>query len=81
MATEKEMQAALDQIEGIVAASSAEAFAMPTAQSLCAQYEKIKKHLEIALPLIEKFIPIYGSKIAGAIRFLMTIADTVCPAV
>lgn len=81
MATEKEMLAALDQIEGIVAESSMKALAIPTAQSLCVQYGKIRKYLEIALPLFEKFIPIYGSKIAGAIRFLMTIADTVCPAV
>lgn len=77
MATDKEMLDALDRIEGIVSEPGERALALPTAKSLCDQYLKIKKSLLIALPLIDR-IPVYGSKIAGAIRFLMAIADTVC---
>ena len=46
--------------------------------AICKQYKSIKPLLQAALPLIEK-IPLYGSKIATAIRFLMTIADVACP--
>jgi hypothetical protein len=45
---------------------------------LCEKYQKIKPWLSRALGLIEK-IPVYGSKIALAIRFLMGIADVACP--
>lgn len=46
--------------------------------AICKQYKAIKPLLETALPLIEK-IPVYGAKIAAAIRFLMKIADVACP--
>lgn len=46
--------------------------------AICKQYKAIKPLLQTALPLVEK-IPVYGPKIAIAIRFLMGIADVACP--
>lgn len=46
---------------------------------LCAIYKKIRGSLEAILPVV-KVIPVYGPKLAAAIQFLMTVADTVCPA-
>jgi len=80
MATDIEMLKALDKIESIVEKQGMDKLAVPTAKALCADYGKIKKYLEISLPLIDK-IPVYGKKIAGAIRLLMTIADAICPAI
>ncbi|MDP9177770.1 MAG: hypothetical protein M3O61_08825 [Gemmatimonadota bacterium] len=48
-------------------------------KSLCRDYQRIKSFLEKALPFIEK-IPMWGKQIAAAIRLLMGIADTLCPA-
>jgi hypothetical protein len=45
---------------------------------LCKQYMSLKPLLETALPLIER-IPVYGQKIGSALRFLMRLADVVCP--
>lgn len=45
---------------------------------LCEQYRRIKPLLETAIRLVQA-IPVYGPRIAAAIRFLMTIADQVCP--
>lgn len=45
---------------------------------LCKGYKAIKPLLSTALPLIER-IPVYGPKIALAVRFLMRLADVVCP--
>ncbi len=45
----------------------------------CKVYNQIKPWLTTALPLIEK-IPMYGKKIAVAIRTLMQIADVACAA-
>jgi len=80
MATEKEMLDALDKIDAVIAKPGMKPLAAPSAKSLCDEYKKIRAWLEIVLPFIEK-IPVYGSKIAGAIRFLMTLADTACPVV
>lgn len=46
---------------------------------LCATYKKIRGSLEAVLPVV-KVIPVYGPKLAVAIQFLITLADTVCPA-
>jgi len=46
--------------------------------SLCATYHTIKPFLSGVLWLVEK-IPKIGGKIAGAIRFLMSVADVACP--
>lgn len=45
---------------------------------LCEQYRRYRRYLELALGLIER-IPVYGPKVAKAIRFLMAIADNCCP--
>lgn len=45
---------------------------------LCKKYRAIKPLLETALPLVER-IPVYGPKIALALRFMMRLADVVCP--
>lgn len=45
---------------------------------LCAQYHRLKPLLATAIKLVQA-IPIYGPRIANAIRFLMTLADQVCP--
>ena len=50
------------------------------APNICKEYEKIKPLLKTALALIER-IPVYGKKIGAAIRFLMQVADTVCPVI
>ena len=44
----------------------------------CDTYRTYRPILMAALPLISK-IPIYGSKIAAAIQFLVQIGDSVCP--
>jgi len=46
--------------------------------AVCQKYQTIKPLLLTALTLIDK-IPLYGSKIATAIRFLMGMADMACP--
>ena len=76
MSTEKAALDALTEIEKEVSGTEGRTRG---AEDLCAQYKKIKKYLNIALPFIEK-IPTYGNKVAVAIRFLMTLADKVCPA-
>ena len=48
------------------------------ADDLCEQYQRYRRYLELALGLIER-IPVYGRKVAKAIRFLMAIADNYCP--
>lgn len=63
---------ALDKIEKTVAGQKA-------GTDVCATYAKIKPLLEAALPLIAA-IPVYGPKIAAAIKFLMALADKVCAA-
>ena len=70
---------ALEQIHSEVGgtAGGATADALDRNQ-LCEQYRRIKPLLETAIRLVQA-IPVYGPRIAAAIRFLMTIADQVCP--
>lgn len=49
------------------------------ADDLCKQYMTLRPLIVAVLPFIEK-IPLYGKKIADVIRFLMSIADKICPA-
>jgi hypothetical protein len=72
---EKEALEALANIESVVTAPKAEAV---NVVELCKQYTQIKPWLETALGLIEK-IPVYGKKIAAAVRFLIQIVDFACP--
>jgi hypothetical protein len=79
--SEKEALQALERIGRAVErfeSSRADTESLDLRQA-CKVYNQIKPFLKTALPLIER-IPIYGSKIAAAIRTLMQIADTVCPA-
>ena len=76
MATEEKMLAALKT----ASEKAIEARSKKDATDLCEYYKAVRPLIVIVLPLIEK-IPVYGKKIADVIRFLMTIADKVCPAV
>ena len=76
MATKSDHAAALkalDKIDTILNKPAAAA----GVEDLCKTYAKIKPLLETALTLVI-LIPIYGAKIAAAIKFLMSIADKAC---
>ena len=77
MAVEQEGLEALDMIERILREQE-ELRRLPDLGQLCEQYHNIKPLVEKALGLID-MIPIYGSKIALAIRFLTKVADLACP--
>ncbi|HVF51682.1 MAG TPA: hypothetical protein VNA19_16475 [Pyrinomonadaceae bacterium] len=51
---------------------------VPDIGQLCEQYNRLKPTLEIVVRIVER-IPVYGSKAAQAIRFLMGLADMACP--
>ena len=74
MSNESDALKALDKIEKSLQPIDTKGASQ---KELCTEYKKIKKFLEKALGLIEK-IPVYGKKIATAIKFLMHIADTIC---
>ena len=75
MTTENEGLEALDRIESIVTEPIIdEALNLG---AVCGKYKKIKPLLTTALTFIG-MIPVYGSKIAVAVRFLMSVADTAC---
>lgn len=67
---------ALEQLDSHIGGASA-ADALDRNQ-MCEQYRRIKPLLNTAITLVQA-IPVYGPRIAAAIRFLMGIADTVCP--
>ncbi len=77
MSTDAKALEALDTIEREIGATE-RSLAGIDVSKLCEQYKNIKPMLQLALNLVDK-IPIYGSKIASAIRFLMTLADAACP--
>ena len=69
---------ALNRIATVVGAGKAPVGAAAgVGQMVCDTYAEVKGLLRVALPLIRR-IPVYGSKIAAAIQFLMTIADAYC---
>ena len=78
MSTEQEGLEALNQIESTLQEQE-EVRGLPDLGQICAQYRNIKPLVEKALGLVE-IIPIYGSKISLAIRFLTKVADLACPA-
>ena len=71
----EEALAALERIESEFGQSRLESAVDPG--QICQQYQQIKPLLNTALTLVQA-IPIYGPRIAGAIRLLMGIADTLC---
>ena len=77
MPKEHEGLEALNQIESTLQEEAVRG--IPSLSDLCQQYKKVKPMVEKALGLIE-IIPIYGTKIAVAMRFLMKVADVACPA-
>jgi hypothetical protein len=78
--TEKEFLDALNKVEralGKHEAKMSTAKALPNKDELCKTYHSIKPFLETILPWVER-IPIYGKRVADAIRFLMRLADALC---
>jgi len=67
----------LDRIEAILEPPQVKATLSPA--DLCKQYKTIRPLLLVLLPWIAQ-IPVYGEKIAAVIKFLMGIADGLCPA-
>jgi hypothetical protein len=78
MATEQEGLEALNQIESALQEQEA-VRGIPDLGQVCEQYRNVRPLVEKSLWLIE-IIPVYGSKIAGTIRFLTKVADLACPA-
>lgn len=78
---EKDALQALGKIERAVAKHESGKLGAAAADlaAACKVYNQIKPWLTTALPLIER-IPVYGKKIASAIRTLMQIADIACAA-
>jgi len=77
MATEQEGLEALNQIEAVLQEQEA-VRGIPNIAQVCEQYRNVRPLVGKSLWLIE-LIPIYGSKIAGTIRFLTKVADMACP--
>jgi hypothetical protein len=76
--TEQEGLEALNQIERTLQEQEA-VRGIPDLSQVCEQYRTVKPLVEKALGFIE-LIPLYGSKISLAIRFLTKVADLACPA-
>jgi hypothetical protein len=72
-----EALAALERLESEIAGVSATDSL--DRDQVCEQYRRIKPLLNTAITLVQA-IPVYGPRIAAAIRFLMGIADRVCDA-
>jgi hypothetical protein len=77
--TDQAFTQALDEIDRHLSRSAPQGLDALDGSQLCQTYRQVRGFLETILPFIEK-IPVYGKKVAGAIRFLMSLADTVCPA-
>ncbi len=77
-----EETAALDRIEDELRGFSPRAKTMAAAEGvndLCEKYHAIRSYLLILITIVKK-IPVYGAKIATALEFLMSLADSACPA-
>jgi hypothetical protein len=79
MATEQEGLEALNQIETMLQEQEEAVRGIPSLAQVCEQYRNVRPYVDRSLWLIE-LIPLYGSKIAGTIRFLTKVADLACPA-
>jgi hypothetical protein len=77
VATEQEGLEALNQIETVLQEQE-DVRGIPNLAQVCEQYRNVRPLVDKSLWLIE-LIPIYGSKIAGTIRFLTKVADMACP--
>jgi hypothetical protein len=77
MATEQEGLEALNQIESVLQEQET-VRGIPNLAQMCEQYRTVRPLVDKSLWLIE-LIPVYGSKIAGTIRFLTKVADLACP--
>ncbi len=75
-ANDQKFLSALDSIDKELSAPQPQGL---SGSDLCATYKRIRSFLESILPMI-KLIPLWGDKLASAIKFLMKLADTVCPA-
>ena len=82
MSDNKQLIDALDQIDAVIGKpelqAQQDAVLEISLNDVCKQYKQIRTFLVSVLTLIE-LLPGYGKKLAGAIRFLMTIADSACP--
>ena len=78
MATQKEALAALDQVVAVVASPEALALTGDDLTKLCTKYHQVKPKIEEVLTWLA-LVPVYGSKVVAVIRFLMKLADLVCP--
>lgn len=73
---EREAAAALEQISQAISGGAAST--MRDSGQLCETYQRIRPWLERVLPWIQ-LLPRLGKQLAEAIRFLMSVADTLCP--
>lgn len=81
MATDRQALAALDDIDRILRERIGRPLAVDgqtlSEAELSAEYWQVRLRLDTALTLIDK-IPVYGKRIATAVRFLMQICDRAC---
>ena len=77
MATEQEGIEALNQLDSALREQET-VRGIPNLAQVCEQYQNVRPLVEKSLWAIE-FIPVYGSKVAAAIRFLTKVADLACP--
>ena len=76
----QEEEAALEQIDNLTALRATKGAAALESVDLCEKYKAIKGPLKILIGILGKFGGAIGKKAADAIEFLMSLADTVCPA-
>lgn len=81
MPNEQQALLALDEIEKVLHSATVGVeradHGGSSEMDICADYRRIRPRLDTALPMIAS-IPLYGAKIASAIRFLMQMADAQC---
>jgi hypothetical protein len=73
-ASEQEEIAALDRIERELGGVQAEGVDL---KQLCKQYNSLKGTLQTVVGIINK-VPVIGSKLATAVKFVMQVADVAC---
>jgi hypothetical protein len=76
-----EETAALDRIEAELTSSRAKTMAAEGGgvDDVCEKYRSLRSALLILIKILKR-IPGVGPKAAAALEFLMSLADTVCPA-
>lgn len=77
--SDREFLTTLEAIDAELSVAKAADMRGMDGSQLCETYKKIRGPLESLIPMI-KMIPVWGEKLATALVFLMTLADTVCPA-